>query len=74
MYFLNKPLSLFKNKLNKATTDLGYVLNSIETNSIPQYLTYDTPVIPQSYQTCSYYVLQNGLELCANLLNVVQTY
>ena len=31
-------------------------------------------VIPQSHQTSSHYVSPNGLKLCANFLNVVQTY
>ena len=30
-------------------------------------------VIPQSHQTLSYYILQNGLKLCVNYMNVVQT-
>ena len=30
-------------------------------------------LIPQSHQIHSYYILQNGLKLCANLLNIVQT-
>ena len=29
-------------------------------------------LIPQSHQTRSYYILQNGLKLCVNYLNIVR--
>ena len=46
------------------------IMIQINQKEDPNLLVY---LIPQSHQTRSHYILQNGLKLCVNYLNVVQT-